>query len=43
MAYGFIMPGRVRIGSRALNDSKEEIKALGNKAFIVTDKAMIRL
>ncbi len=38
MAYQFTMPGKMVIGDNALNDSKADFEALGQKAFVVTGK-----
>ena len=43
MAREFIVPGQIITGSGALTMAEENLKGLGKKALIVTDKVMIQL
>uniref|UniRef100_UPI0040293DB5 iron-containing alcohol dehydrogenase n=1 Tax=Eubacterium sp. TaxID=142586 RepID=UPI0040293DB5 len=42
MGNQFIMPGKIVYGENALSDAKPLIKEFGKKAFIVTDRFMVR-
>lgn len=43
MAIQFIMPGKVIMGERALDEAAGLLKELGTKALIVTDRVMTEL
>ena len=43
MAQEFIMPGKIISGSGALEQAQGYFNRLGNRALIVTDKAMVQL
>ena len=43
MAIQFIMPGKVIMGERALDEAAGLLKELGTKALIVTDRVMAEL